>query len=81
MDHAALNETSLVMALCPSLVDLSRLSPDRSVWPQGVGGEDPRYATAEHGEERLSACLSLLGAKLAALGFGSMAENAARGAR
>jgi creatinine amidohydrolase len=77
MDHAALNETSLVMALCPSLVDLSRLSPDRSVWPQGVSGQDPRDATAEHGEECLEACLSLLGAKLAALGFGPLKADPA----
>ena len=80
MDHAAKNETSLVMALCGSLVDLSRLSADRSVWPQGVGGEDPREATAEHGEACLEACLSLLGAKLSALGFGPLAENPAQGA-
>lgn len=70
MDHAARNETSLVMALQPDLVDLSLLSPDRSVWPQGVGGEDPRDATPEHGEECIAACLDLLGAKLSELGFG-----------
>jgi creatinine amidohydrolase len=71
MDHAALNETSLVMALRPSLVNLSRLSLDRTVWPQGVGGKDPRDASAEHGEECLATCLDLLGAKLAELGFAS----------
>ncbi len=49
MDHAAQNETSLVMALQPELVDLSQLSSDREVWPQGVGGQDPRDATAELG--------------------------------
>jgi creatinine amidohydrolase/Fe(II)-dependent formamide hydrolase-like protein len=58
------------MVLCPGLVDLTRLSPDRSVWPQGVGGRDPCDATAEHGEECIAACLDLLRAKLAELGFG-----------
>ena len=69
MDHAARNETSLVMALRPDLVDLSRLAADRSVWPQGVGGEDPRDSTVEYGEACIEACLDLLGAKLADLGF------------
>jgi creatinine amidohydrolase len=64
MDHAALNETSLMRALHPDLVDLSRLDADRSVWPQGVGGEDPRDATAAHGEACIAACLDLLEAKL-----------------
>ena len=70
MDHAARNETSLMMALRPDLVDLSRLSPDRSIWPQGVGGEDPRDSTPEYGEACLAASLDLIGAKLAELGFG-----------
>jgi creatinine amidohydrolase len=68
-DHAALNETSLVMALRPGLADLSRLDPDRAVWPQGVGGDDPRDATAEHGEACIAACLVLLEAKLKETGF------------
>ena len=61
MDHAARNETSLVMALRPDLVDLTRLAADRAVWPQGVGGEDPRDSTAAHGEECLEASLAALG--------------------
>ena len=61
MDHAAKNETSLVMALRPELVDLARLSADRAVWPQGVGGEDPRDASAAHGEECLEGSLVALG--------------------
>jgi creatinine amidohydrolase len=51
VDHAARNETSLMMNYRPDLVDLSQLSGDRSEWPQGVGGEDPRDATAEFGKE------------------------------
>ncbi len=50
VDHAARNETSLVMHLRPDLVDLAQLPSSRSVWPQGVGGEDPRDATAAHGK-------------------------------
>jgi creatinine amidohydrolase len=65
MDHAAKNETSLVLALRPELVDLGQLPVDRAVWPQGVGGEDPREATAAHGEECLEASLTALGAFLA----------------
>jgi creatinine amidohydrolase len=68
MDHAARNETSLMLALRPDLVDLGRLDADRSVWPQGVAGEDPRDATAAHGEECIAACLELLGARLRELG-------------
>ncbi|HYF52182.1 MAG TPA: creatininase family protein [Planctomycetota bacterium] len=60
MDHAARNETSLMMALRPELVDLGRLSQDRKVWPQGVGGQDPRDASAAYGEECLATSLKLL---------------------
>ncbi|MBI4552439.1 MAG: creatininase family protein [Candidatus Latescibacteria bacterium] len=68
IDHAARNETSLMMALHPALVDLSQLPTDRSVWPQGVGGEDPRDATAAHGDACLSTCIAALRDHLAALG-------------
>ena len=68
IDHAANNETSLMLALRPDLVDLARLPADPATWPQGVGGEDPRAATAAHGEECINACLALLHERLAALG-------------
>lgn len=64
MDHAARNETSLMMALHPDLVDLSQLDQDRNVWPQGVGGEDPRDSSADHGEACLNASLDALKAHL-----------------
>jgi creatinine amidohydrolase len=60
MDHAAKNETSLVLALRPELPDLTQLSKDRSVWPQGVAGADPRDASAAYGEECIAASLKLL---------------------
>jgi creatinine amidohydrolase len=67
-DHAGRNETSIMMAVAPELVDLSQLPTDRDVWPQGVGGEDPRDSTAEFGEECIEASVALIGAKLDELG-------------
>jgi creatinine amidohydrolase len=67
MDHAAKNETSLMLTLRPELVDLTRLGADRAVWPQGVGGEDPRDSTVAHGIECIEASLALLEAHLRAL--------------
>ncbi|MBM4419336.1 MAG: creatininase family protein [Chloroflexi bacterium] len=64
MDHAARNETALVQALWPDLVDLERLESDRAIWPQGVAGEDPRDASAAHGEDCIEASLDALGALL-----------------
>jgi len=60
VDHAARNETSLMMHLRPKLVDLSQLPPLRATWPQGVGGEDPRDATAAHGKECLDSSVELV---------------------
>jgi creatinine amidohydrolase len=54
VDHAAMNETSLVMALRPELVHMEALPADTSRWPIGVGGRDPRlYATPELGRRAL----------------------------
>jgi len=54
VDHAAMNETSLVMALRPELVQMERLPKDPNSWPVGVGGKDPReLASAELGHEIL----------------------------
>ncbi|MBI5724499.1 MAG: creatininase family protein [Planctomycetes bacterium] len=64
MDHAARNETSIMMAVAPRLVDLSQLPADRSQKPQGVGGEDPRDSSAAFGEELIEATLALIGGKL-----------------
>ncbi|MEM2564558.1 MAG: creatininase family protein [Candidatus Bathyarchaeia archaeon] len=51
-DHAAKWETSILWALRPDLVDMSRLSRDLGEPLDGVMGEDPRlYASRELGEE------------------------------
>jgi creatinine amidohydrolase len=60
VDHAARNETSLMMHLRPDLVDLSQLPSSRSTWPQGVAGEDPRDATAAYGKECLQKSVELV---------------------
>ena len=55
VDHAAMNETSLVMALRPELVKMEYLPSDTSEWPAGVGGKDPRlWASQEKGREILA---------------------------
>ena len=55
VDHAAMNETSLVMALRPELVKMQYLPADTAIWPVGIGGSDPRvYASRETGEEILT---------------------------
>lgn len=54
VDHAAMNETSLVMALHPELVQMDRLPVDPTVWPVGVGGKDPRaFASPAVGRQAL----------------------------
>ncbi len=53
-DHAAANETSLVMALHPDLVQMENLPEDPDVWPTAVGGKDPRqFASAERGRRAI----------------------------
>jgi creatinine amidohydrolase len=55
VDHAAMNETSLVMALRPELVHMEYLSADTTTWPLGVSGKDPRImASEEKGAEILT---------------------------
>jgi creatinine amidohydrolase len=60
VDHAARNETSLMMHYRPGRVDLGRLSPDRAVRPVGVGGQDPRDAAVEFGRECLEQSVELV---------------------
>ncbi len=69
VDHAARNETSLIMHLRPQLADLSQLARDRAVRPVGVGGEDPRDATAKYGRECLERSIELVRQMLAKAGL------------
>ncbi|NQU87713.1 MAG: creatininase family protein [Mariniphaga sp.] len=53
-DHAAMNETSLIMALYPELVQMENLPADTTKWPMGVMGNDPRiYASPEVGNKSI----------------------------
>lgn len=64
-DHAAAWETSLMMALRPELVDLSRLPKDPNEKLIGVSGRDPRqYASREYGEQGIAAIIERLEAKV-----------------
>jgi len=52
IDHAARNETSLMMYFYPGLVRMEQLPSDTSIWPKGVSGVDPRlHANAELGKQ------------------------------
>jgi creatinine amidohydrolase len=54
VDHAAMNETSLVMALRPELVQMDRLPSDPQAWPVAIGGKDPRtFASPEVGRKAI----------------------------
>lgn len=51
-DHAAANETSIMMALRPDLVDMENLPQDTTIWPLGIGGKDPRiHASRDAGKK------------------------------
>jgi creatinine amidohydrolase len=69
VDHAARNETSLMLHYRPDLVDLSRLPKSKDEKPEGVGGEDPRHATSAHGEECAETSVKIVGELLAKAGL------------
>jgi creatinine amidohydrolase len=51
-DHAAMNETSIMMALYPDLVHMENLSKDKRKRPLAIIGKDPRRrASAKHGKK------------------------------
>lgn len=61
-DHAAAWETSLMLALRPDLVDLSRLPADPETAPIGVFGRDPRrHASIEYGRRGIEAIAAAVG--------------------
>jgi creatinine amidohydrolase len=68
-DHAAAWETSLMLALRPDLVDLSRLPAGGGAETLiGVSGRDPReHASAEFGERGVAAIVRRVGEKVAEL--------------
>jgi creatinine amidohydrolase len=54
-DHAAANETSLMMALHPELVRMEELPDSLKEEPLGLLGKDPRvHASVEHGKKIIS---------------------------
>lgn len=53
IDHAAKVETSLMQALCPSLVDLSKLSDDPEEIPKGVYGKNPKFTASPEWGSRM----------------------------
>lgn len=58
VDHAAANETSIMMALHPGLVHLENLDAASEQFPLGVSGRDPRTeASAEQGARIVTANL------------------------
>jgi creatinine amidohydrolase/Fe(II)-dependent formamide hydrolase-like protein len=69
IDHAAMNETSLMLHYRPDLVDLSRLPRSRSEKPLGVWGEDPRDATEKLGREIMESSLELMIGQFRAAGI------------
>lgn len=68
IDHAARNETSLMLHYRPDLVDLSQLPPP-GTWPQGVSGEDPRKSSAEYGDECAEKSLEIVRQMFTAAGL------------
>ena len=60
-DHAAANETSIMMHFHPHLVDMNELDPDPNVLPEAVAGDDPRvYASSEEGRLATEETIDLL---------------------
>jgi creatinine amidohydrolase len=69
IDHAGQNETSIMLALRPDLVDLTKLPPDSSPPPERILGKDPRHATDKLGKQYLNATINILQAKFAKAGL------------
>jgi creatinine amidohydrolase len=71
-DHAATNETSLMMALHPEWVDLTAIADQEPL--VGIWGTDPRtHASAELGNQIIRAQIEWLRDRLT--GFGILAPN------
>jgi creatinine amidohydrolase len=62
VDHAAMVETSWMLALEPHLVRVDRLSADPAARHDGVYGPNPRFtASMPFGRAQIEACAALLG--------------------
>jgi creatinine amidohydrolase len=71
VDHAALVETSWMLALEPDLVHLDRLSDDPDAGHPGIYGRNPRFtASAAFGEAQLEAAAALLAERVTGLSAG-----------
>jgi creatinine amidohydrolase len=68
-DHAGRNETSILMAVAPDLVDLSRIPTGADTRSIAVIGEDPLASTPSYGEELIESTVQLIGSKLDELGI------------
>ncbi len=67
-DHAAANETSIMMYFHPELVDMAALPQDPACRLEGISGEDPRYhASAGLGRDATRETVARLGRELKAL--------------
>jgi len=68
-DHAGTNETSILLAVAPDLVDMARLPESAEPASIGIWGDHPRAATASHGRELMERSLALIGKRLDDLGL------------
>ena len=60
IDHAGQNETSIMLAIRPDLVDLSRLPQDPAIPVERILGKDPRHAKTKLGKKYLDAAVQLV---------------------
>lgn len=78
IDHAALVETSWMLALQPELVHLERLADDPEAAHAGVYGRNPRFtASAEWGRASLDAAAALLAERVRGLLAGGAIDDLA----
>ncbi len=76
LDHAAKVETSLMQALWPRLVDLSKLSDDPEETPLGVYGKNPKFtASPAWGRRIVDHFVKNLGARVRAMLAGGPVDN------
>jgi creatinine amidohydrolase len=61
-DHAAYNETSLMMGLYPKLADLGKIADDKDML--GIWGDDPRNTSEQEGKRIIQYNLSVVGSRL-----------------